>query len=197
MDNPDMQVAGSRWHGISNEPFISPNIHAIWVNVVGQEEKEYTSYKNIEEVKAVKKIIDVLVSSDGFSDYLKEKKRLEDKEIAIITFYSAQKRELKKLEQNGDLDKFLDYRIDVVDRFQGMERNIVIVSTVRSNRNNSIGFAREIERINVAFSRAKTLLVVVGNKNQFALMKSYRQSMAAMQMVDIKQIDDILRNGRK
>ena len=71
------------------------------------------------------------------------------------------------MEQSGELDKNYDYRIDVVDRFQGMERNIVIVSTVRSNKYNGIGFAKEIERINVAFSRARSLLIVIGNKDLF------------------------------
>ena len=56
------------------------------------------------------------------------------------------------------------YRISAVDKFQGMERDIVIVSTVRSNNSKSIGFARESERINVAFSRAKKLLIVIGSE---------------------------------
>lgn len=84
------------------------------------------------------------------------------------------------MEQNGELDIYNDFRIDVVDRFQGMERNIVIVSTVRSNQYNSIGFAKEIERINVAFSRARSLLIVIGNKDLFYSKENYRKSIDMM-----------------
>ena len=64
--------------------------------------------------------------------------------------------------------------------FQGMERNIVIVSTVRSNKavhgtgieeNRKAGFADSPERLNVALSRARRLLIVVGNKDFFSTIK--------------------------
>ena len=85
------------------------------------------------------------------------------------------------------------FRIDVVDKFQGMERNIVIVSTVRSNKKNKMGFADRIERINVAFSRAKRLLIVVGDKQFFETNENYRKSIAAMEVVDVKQLRDALK----
>ena len=194
MDIADYKARGSRWHGISYEPFISPSTHAIWVNVEGKEEREYTSYKNDAEIKAVKSVIKALTHAEGFHEYIHSQERMEDKEIGLITFYSAQKRELKRLEQSGSLDRYNDYRIDVVDRFQGMERNIVIVSTVRSNHYNGIGFAKEIERINVAFSRAKSLLIVIGNRDLFYTKYNYRKSIDAMETIDIKQIEDLLRN---
>lgn len=194
MDIPDYKSRGSRWHGISYEPFISPSTHAIWVNVEGKEEREYTSYKNDAEIKAVKSVIKALTQAEGFHEYIHSQERMEYKEIGLITFYSAQKRELKRLEQSGSLDRYNDYRIDVVDRFQGMERNIVIVSTVRSNHYNGIGFAKEIERINVAFSRARSLLIVIGNRDLFYTKYNYRKSIDAMETIDIKQIEDLLRH---
>ncbi len=194
MDIADYKTRGSRWHGISYEPFISPSTHAVWVNVNGKEEKDYTSYKNYDEIKAVTTVIRALTHAEGFYEYIHAQEKIEDKEIGLITFYSAQKKELKKLEQSGKLDRYNDYRIDVVDRFQGMERNIVIVSTVRSNHYNGIGFAREIERINVAFSRARSLLIVIGNRDLFYTKYNYRKSIDAMETVDIKQIEDLLRN---
>lgn len=194
-DTPDYSVRGSRWHGITLEPFINPSTHAIWVNVEGREEKEYTSFKNMDEVKAVKTVIKALSMAPGFSEYIAAQSRIEDQEIGLITFYSAQRKELKKLEQSGELDSGYDYRIDVVDRFQGMERNIVIVSTVRSNKYNGIGFAKEIERINVAFSRARSLLIVIGNRDLFSTKYNYKQSIASMESIDIKQIEDLIKYG--
>lgn len=80
----------------------------------------------------------------------------------------------------------------MVDKFQGMERNIVIVSTVRSNKRKKMGFADRIERINVAFSRAKRLLIVVGDKQFFENNENYRKSISSMEVVDIKQLRDAL-----
>lgn len=56
-----------------------------------------------------------------------------------------------------------------MDNFQGQERGIVIVSTVRTNGNG--GFARSPERLNVALSRARRLLVVVGDSHFFSTVK--------------------------
>ena len=93
------------------------------------------------------------------------------------------KDEWRNFEQHKFEDKFqIPLRINTVDRFQGMERNIIIISTVRSNKQYkekqgrkiqidnrnypfALGFARELQRINVGFSRAKRLLIVVMKKN--------------------------------
>ena len=193
MDINNPKLRGSRYHGISCEPFLSPSTHAIWVNVDGKESKENTSYKNLCEIKAIKTIMALLSKANGFKEYIKGKQKIEDKEIGLITFYSAQKRELRKLVDNDEIDAKLDYRIDVVDRFQGMERNIVIVSTVRSNKYNGVGFAKDIERINVAFSRARTLLIVVGNRDLFNVHNNYQKSIGAMEYINIKQLEDLLK----
>lgn len=195
-DTPDYSVRGSRWHGIKWEPFINPSTHAIWVNVEGKEERERMSYKNMAEVEAIKTVIKALTQASGFADYIQSQKRIEDQEIGLITFYSAQRREIKKMEQSRELNPDYDYRIEVVDRFQGMERNIVIVSTVRSNKYNGIGFAKEIERINVAFSRARSLLIVIGNRELFYAKYNYKQAIAAMETIDIEQIEDMICYGK-
>src|SRR6185503_20457371 len=53
--------------------------------------------------------------------------------------------------------------IDTVDAFEGREKDIIIVSLVRSNRRRDIGFLRLMQRINVALSRARTMLIIVGD----------------------------------
>ena len=83
----------------------------------------------------------------------------------MITFYSAQSNRLyRRLHNRPDNIAFanINLRVGTVDRFQGMERPIVIASLVRNNKNHNIGFAKEPERINVAFSRAQELLVIIG-----------------------------------
>jgi superfamily I DNA and/or RNA helicase len=95
--------------------------------------------------------------------------------IGIVTPYRNQADELQR-EFSGT-----DIKADTVDKFQGMERNIIIVSTVRSNKNRKLngfvssnsdaGFAKSPERLNVALSRARRLLIVVGNKSFFSGIK--------------------------
>lgn len=184
MDSNDWNNRGSRYHGLENSPFINPDVHAIWVDVDGKEEKIGTSPLNRAELKAIEKILKTLRESKGFDEYMSHCTRPEDEEIGIITFYGAQVKELQRMYKDGKFGPG-KYKIDVVDSFQGMERNIVIISTVRTDR---IGFAKAIERINVAFSRAKRLLIVVGDKDFFAKNADYRTSIQAMEVIGINQL---------
>lgn len=187
MDIPDLSNKGSRWHGISLNPIINPETHAVWIDVKTPETYLNPGYKNEGELKAIDLVLKALQQADGYNEFVAAQIKPEDKEIGIITFYSAQSREIKKKYKGRN------YRMDVVDRFQGMERNIIIVSTVRSNAKNNIGFAKEIERINVAFSRARRLLIVVGNKEQFESNNNYSASIANMETVSIEQLKDAVR----
>ena len=126
-------------------------------------------------------------------------RRAEEKEIGVITYYAAQKNELK----NALKDIDIPLRVNTVDKFQGMERNIVIVSTVRSNRsvlgNNKeqpnefeLGFAKELQRINVGFSRAKRLLIVVGDKSHFEKNKEeYKNAIKQMECISINTLQSL------
>ena len=187
MDIPDLANKGSRWHGITLNPIINPSTHAVWIDVHTPETYLSPGYKNEGELKAIDLVLKALQQADGYSEFINAQQKPEDKEIGIITFYSAQSREIKKKYKGKN------YRMDVVDRFQGMERNIIIVSTVRSNPKNNIGFAKEIERINVAFSRARRLLIVVGNKRQFESNSNYAASIANMETVSFEQLKDAVR----
>lgn len=187
MDVPDLKNKGSRWHGINLPPIISPQTHALWVDVTTPETALNPGFKNEGELEAIDLVIRALQQAEGYHEFINAQQKPEDKELGIITFYSAQSREIKRRYKDRG------YRMDVVDRFQGMERNIIIVSTVRSNSKNNIGFAKEIERINVAFSRARRLLIVVGNKSQFQRNSNYAASIANMQTVTLSQLRDAVK----
>lgn len=83
--------------------------------------------------------------------------------IAIITGYAPQRYNLQTMIKQLSL-KNLDVDVDTVDAFQGSQKDIIIYSTVRSSSNPyGIGFLKSEARINVAFSRARCLLIIVGD----------------------------------
>lgn len=81
--------------------------------------------------------------------------------IAIITPYSAQVRLLRELLPDG-------IRIGTVDGFQGREMEAIIISLVRSNREGKVGFLTERRRMNVALTRARRKLIVIGDSSTIA-----------------------------
>lgn len=221
MNIPDLSNKASRWHGLKLVPFIEPDIHAIWVNVDSPEEDPHKnhSYQNSGEIDAIKIVLNALVHADGFKEYYDSCLRDEDKEIGVITYYMTQMTAIRKALypnfgknewRNFELHKYeneyqVPFRINTVDRFQGMERNIIIISTVRSNRQKlsedkviknekypyALGFARECPRVNVGFSRAKRLLVVIGNEKHFANKPEYAEAIQKMHRIDIAQLKNL------
>nr|WP_320024122.1 AAA domain-containing protein [uncultured Acetobacterium sp.] len=87
------------------------------------------------------------------------------KETAIIAGYRGQRDKLNRLYESNYKVKFhnMTVEINTVDAFQGRETDIVFYSVVRSNEEGKLGFLKDVRRLNVAFSRAKELLVVVGD----------------------------------
>lgn len=84
--------------------------------------------------------------------------------VAVLTGYGVQKERLKTAIDlaRRDLNAFSDFFVNVVDAFQGREADIAIFSVTRSD-DRGLGFLREMERINVALSRGRNFLVVVGD----------------------------------
>ncbi|MCR4680143.1 MAG: hypothetical protein K5636_00835 [Bacteroidales bacterium] len=65
--------------------------------------------------------------------------------------------------------------VNTVDGFQGQERDIILISMVRDNEQGSIGFLKDIRRMNVAITRAKRKLIVVGNCETLSKNEFYRE----------------------
>lgn len=79
-------------------------------------------------------------------------------DIAIIAPYKGQSEYLK-----SKTDNETKYRIDTVDSFQGQESDVVFISLTRSNEKGTIGFLKDYRRMNVAMTRAKKQLVIIGD----------------------------------
>jgi superfamily I DNA and/or RNA helicase len=88
-------------------------------------------------------------------------------EIAVISTYSAQVRFLTSKTPHPDIE------IDSVDGFQGREKELVIVSLVRSNMEGEMGFLADTRRMNVAMTRARRKLIVIGDSSTLSSIQFY------------------------
>ena len=111
-------------------------------------------------------------------DYLKDKLKAENKDIGIITPYSAQ---VSNLSHKITQDEYRGLEISTVDGFQGREKEIIILSLVRSNQKNQVGFLSDKRRLNVAITRPRRMLIVIGdidtitngNENENSFLKNF------------------------
>ena len=90
-------------------------------------------------------------------------------QIAVIAPYSAQVRYLRERIPYSDVE------VDSVDGFQGREKEAILLSLVRSNRENEIGFLTDIRRMNVALTRARRKLIVIGDSATIAAHPFYQR----------------------
>jgi len=94
------------------------------------------------------------------------KSSIHPSQIGIITPYQGQRAFIMQMMiMNGNMKKELYEAVEVasVDAFQGREKDYIILSCVRSNDNSSIGFVSDARRMNVALTRARYGLIVLGN----------------------------------
>ena len=131
-------------------PFPNKDFPSFLYNVSGNEETENKSKYNQEEVLSVFRCVNKLIDN-----------KVDIKNIGVITFYSAQKQRF--YEKFYTKEKYKDLKIDTVDGFQGMEMDYIIISTVRDNIDGILGFLKSERRLNVALTRARKGLIIVGN----------------------------------
>ena len=116
-----------------------------------------TTYINQKEAEVVERFVTGLMKGKALPE-----------EIGIITPYEGQRAFITNfLTRNGQMNKQLYEKIEVasVDAFQGREKDFIILSCVRSNTNQGIGFLRDPRRLNVALTRARYGVFVIGNPN--------------------------------
>ncbi len=120
-------------------------------SLVGEEAFEHRnhrqfSYENNFEVTEALQLVEECLSSG-----------LQPEHIGIISPYAAQVRLMKKT--LGDLS----VEVDSIDGFQGREKEVIILSLVRANLEGNIGFLEDVRRLNVAITRAKRKLIIIGH----------------------------------
>jgi len=126
------------------------NRNLTWLTIRGREKKSGSgSLSNRAEIEAVGRVVRHL-----------QRLGLGHLKVAVIAMYQDQVTQLRRELRNTDLPELY---VDTVDAFEGEEADVVILSLVRSNEAERIGFLKKAQRLNVAISRAKHLLIVVGD----------------------------------
>lgn len=87
----------------------------------------------------------------------------EEMDVGVIAAYAEQAAVLRRMMRGEQRVPGRKLEIDTVDAFEGREKDIVVVSMVRSNKRREIGFLQLMQRINVALSRSRRLLIIVGD----------------------------------
>ena len=116
--------------------------------------------------------------------------------VAILSGYAAQ---LKLLNRSLDAEQnslpTLKIECNTVDAFQGREADIVIYSVTRSNKEGNLGFLRDEARLNVALSRGRIGLVIVGD-HHFCLSLSYNPLHSVLQYIEKNPEDCICKEAQ-
>lgn len=169
---PDSDTA--RAHHLETKT-IKPDDHLLWIDQPNTPDfyeakpKGGTSRYNESELKAIR---DMILDLDQAAEKAIEQGKLpvnSKKQVGVISFYGEQVKRINQMIQEELQSEHLIFRTGSVDKFQGMEMDIIIVSFVRNHGDASgeIGFAKDYRRLNVALSRAKELLVIVGSSEMF------------------------------
>ena len=114
--------------------------------------------------KSIVNNLEAEISVKLVQDYLNDGIDVDD--IGIISPYADQVKIIQDM---------TPVEVKTVDGFQGREKEIIIISTVRSNENENIGFLKDLRRLNVAITRAKRKLIIIGNVNTLITNSTYER----------------------
>ncbi|XP_048467759.1 putative helicase MOV-10 [Rhincodon typus] len=149
------------------------NFPVIFHGLLGEDQREEKSpsFFNLDEIDQVLNYLKKLLTNQGKKGFAK----ISPKEIGVITPYRKQVEKIREAINRVDkvlkvMDNIRELKVGSVEEFQGQERKVIIISTVRScsdylqmDEDFNLGFLKNPKRFNVALTRAKALLIVVGN----------------------------------
>ncbi|MGI2329088.1 DEAD/DEAH box helicase [Planococcus sp. YIM B11945] len=154
---------------------VSRSNHLMWLDLPNDPayfEERMSGGKSLYNPSELQEISALLVEMNDAVADAKQAGRIERdhlKSVGVISFYGEQVKRLQRMIDQELRLPHLTIRTGTVDRFQGSEMEIILLSMVRNNQNphGDIGFAKDYRRLNVALSRAKQLLVLVGSSDMF------------------------------
>lgn len=155
--------------------YIKRENHLLWFDMPNEpryfeeQVKGGTSRFNQGELSKIKNLLTDLESATIKAKQEGRMKQEDKKSVGVISFYGEQVKRIDRLIGQDLNPQHLHCRTGSVDKFQGMEMDIIILSFVRNHhhKGGDIGFAKDYRRLNVALSRARELLIIVGSSEMF------------------------------
>ncbi len=149
--------------------------HLVWLDMPNEPaffEERMKGGKSLYNPAELSEIGGLLKEMNEAAEQAKQAGRMkadEKKSIGVISFYGEQVKRIDRMIHQELSLCHLAIRTGTVDKFQGMEMDIILLSMVRNHdhKHDDIGFAKDYRRLNVALSRAKELLVLIGSTKMF------------------------------
>ena len=151
--------------GIEHRSILDYDTPMMWVDTTDADGKEEFVGENFGRINRAEADLTLQTLQHYFEKIGKQRILDEHIDVGIISPYRAQVQLLRKMLKQSEF--FRPYRraitVNTVDGFQGQERDIIVISLVRDNPNGDIGFLRDLRRMNVAITRARMKLIILGS----------------------------------
>src|SRR5574344_21869 len=148
-----------------------------WVNTAGMEFKKEFVGESFGRVNKNEAELTLSTLEEYFTKIGTERILEERIDVGIISPYRAQVQYLRRLLKKREF--FKPYRklisVNTVDGFQGQERDVILISLVRANDDGEIGFLRDLRRMNVAITRARMKLIILGDADTMCRHPFYKK----------------------
>ena len=150
---------------VSHRGILDYDLPMVWIDTAGVDGKEEFVGESFGRINRAEAELTLATLQDYFDKIGKNRIFDESIDVGIISPYRAQVQLLRKMIRQKEY--FRPYRrlitVNTVDGFQGQERDIILISLVRSNDGGDIGFLRDLRRMNVAITRARMKLIILGS----------------------------------
>ena len=162
---------------VQHRSILDLDLPMMWIDTSqydGKEEFVGESFGRVNKTEAEL----TLLSLQAYFELIGKQRILDERlDVGIISPYRAQVQYLRSQIRKKEWMKPFRTRISVntVDGFQGQERDIIVISLVRSNDDGQIGFLRDLRRMNVAITRARMKVIILGDSNTLTRHPFYRK----------------------
>ena len=163
--------------GITHRSILDYDLPMMWIDTEDVDGKEEFIGESCGRINRAEAELTLSTLQEYFDKIGKNRILEESIDVGIISPYRAQVQLLRKMIRQKEF--FRPYRrlisVNTVDGFQGQERDIILISLVRSNDGGEIGFLRDLRRMNVAITRARMKLMILGNAATMTSHPFYRK----------------------
>lgn len=184
--NEQIMKFSSEWfyHGmvesaptVSHRGILDYDTPMMWIDTAECEGKEEFVGENFGRINRAEAELTLQTLQQYLEKIGKQRILEESIDVGIISPYRAQVQLLRKELRKREF--FRPYRhlltVNTVDGFQGQERDIILISLVRSNDGGDIGFLRDLRRMNVAITRARMKLIILGSSETMTSHPFYKK----------------------